>query len=80
MTRLGDLIKPAKVIRCGTNQYPVLSMTMHDGIMLQSDRFKKSLASVNQSDYKVVNYGQLAVGFPIDEAFFTYKEWFPRGL
>ena len=67
MTRLGNLIKLAKVIRCGTNQYPVLSMTMHDGIMLQSDRFKKSLASVDQSDYKVVNYGQLAVGFPIDE-------------
>ena len=80
MTRLGDLIKPAKVIRCGTNQYPVLSMTMHDGIMLQSDRFKKSLASVNQSDYKVVNYGQLAVGFPIDEGVLYIQRVVPSGI
>lgn len=80
MTRLGDLIKPAKVIRCGTNQYPVLSMTMHDGIMLQSDRFKKSLASVDQSDYKVVNYGQLAVGFPIDEGVLYIQRVVPSGI
>ena len=80
MTRLGDLIKPAKVIRCGTNQYPVLSMTMHDGIMLQSDRFKKSLASADQSDYKVVNYGQLAVGFPIDEGVLYIQRVVPTGI
>ncbi len=80
MARLGDLIKLAKVIRCGTNQYPVLSMTMHDGIMLQSDRFKKSLASVNQSDYKVVNYGQLAVGFPIDEGVLYIQRVVPSGI
>ena len=66
-TTLGNLISPAKVIRCGNGSYPVLSMTMHDGIVLQSDRFKKSLASADQSDYKVVKYGQLVVGFPIDE-------------
>jgi len=40
---------------------------MHDGIMLQSERFKKSLASVDQSAYKVVSRNQLVVGFPIDE-------------
>ncbi len=66
-TTLGNLISPAKVVRCGNGSYPVLSMTMHDGIVLQSDRFKKSLASADQSDYKVVKYGQLVVGFPIDE-------------
>ena len=80
MARLGDLIKPAKVIRCGTNQYPVLSMTMYNGIMLQSDRFKKSLASVNQSDYKVVNYGQLVVGFPIDEGVLYIQRVIPTGI
>ena len=80
MVRLGDLIKPVKVIRCGTNQYPVLSMTMYDGIMLQSDRFKKSLASVDQSDYKVVNYGQLAVGFPIDEGVLYIQRVVPSGI
>jgi len=66
-TTLGELISPAKVIRCGKGTYPVLSMTMHEGIVLQSDRFKKSLASTDQSDYKVVKHGQLVVGFPIDE-------------
>lgn len=67
MARLGDLIKLAKVIRCDNGNYPVLSMTMHDGIILQSSRFKKSIASIDKSNYKVVQYGQLVVGFPIDE-------------
>ena len=64
---LGDVIVPAKVLRCDNDDYPVLSMTMHDGIVLQSNRFKKSLASIDQSNYKVVLRGQLVVGFPIDE-------------
>lgn len=64
---LGELISPAKVRRCNDDEYPVLSMTMHDGIVLQSERFKKSLASLDQSNYKVVSRGQLVVGFPIDE-------------
>jgi len=64
---LGDVIAPAKVLRCDNDDYPVLSMTMHDGIVLQSNRFKKSLVSIDQSNYKVVLRGQLVVGFPIDE-------------
>ncbi len=54
-------------------------MTMHDGIVLQSDRFKKSLASADQSDYKVVEYGKLVIGFPIDEGSYTYKKWHLKG-
>jgi len=65
--KLGNVISPAPVVRCGDSEYPILSMTMHDGIVLQSERFKKQLASVDQSAYKVVNRGQLVVGFPIDE-------------
>ena len=64
---LGDVIAPAKVLRCDNDDYSVLSMTMHDGIVLQSNRFKKSLVSIDQSNYKVVLRGQLVVGFPIDE-------------
>ena len=67
MALLRELIQPAQLERCGDRSFPVLSMTMHDGIMLQSDRFKKSLASVDQSAYKVVRRNQLVVGFPIDE-------------
>ncbi len=65
--KLGEIIKPAKVERCGSRELPVLSMTMHDGIVLQADRFKKAIASKDQSTYKVVKPGQLVVGFPIDE-------------
>ena len=65
--RLGELISKAKVARCGSADYPVLSMTMHDGIVEQSGRFKKAIASTDKSTYKVVNPGQLVVGFPIDE-------------
>ena len=79
-TILGDLITSAKVVRCGKGNYPVLSMTMHDGIVLQSDRFKKSLASADQSDYKVVEYGKLVIGFPIDEGVLYIQKVAPEGI
>ena len=79
-TILGDLITPAKVVRCGKGNYPVLSITMHDGIVLQSDRFKKSLASADQSDYKVVEYGKLVIGFPIDEGVLYIQKVAPEGI
>lgn len=40
---------------------------MHDGIVEQSGRFKKAIASKDRSSYKVVKKNQLVVGFPIDE-------------
>ena len=40
---------------------------MHDGIVEQSGRFKKTIASRDTSSYKVVKKNQLVVGFPIDE-------------
>ena len=77
---LGDLISPSKVNRCGNGKYPVLSMTMHDGIVLQNDRFKKSLASLDQSNYKVVKKGQLVVGFPIDEGVLYVQKAVSEGI
>ena len=65
--RLGELISKAKVERCGNRSFPVYSMTMHDGIVEQSGRFKKTIASRDTSAYKVVKKNQLVVGFPIDE-------------
>lgn len=65
--RLGEIISKAKSKRCGSGVFPVLSMTMHGGIVEQSDRFKKKVASRDTSSYKVVEPGQLVVGFPIDE-------------
>lgn len=77
---LGSLITPAKVIRCGKGSFPVLSMTMHNGIVMQSERFKKSLASTDQSDYKVVKRGQLVVGFPIDEGVLYVQKAADEGI
>ena len=65
--RLGELITPAKVERCGEREFPVYSMTMHDGIVKQAGRFKKAIASKDTRSYKVVRKDQLVVGFPIDE-------------
>ena len=67
MVELGTLITQAKTVRCGESNYPVLSMTMHDGLVLQDDRFKKVIASKDKSDYKVVYRDQLVISFPIDE-------------
>ena len=77
---LGSLITPAKVIRCGNDSFPVLSMTMHNGIVMQSERFKKKLASADQSDYKVVKRGQLVVGFPIDEGVLYVQKAADEGI
>lgn len=67
MVELGTLIKPAKTVRCGENEYPVLSMTMHNGLVFQEDKFKKVIASKDTSEYKVVYRNQLVISFPIDE-------------
>ena len=67
MVPLGTLISPAKTVRCGDDSYPVLSMTMHNGLVFQDDKFKKEIASKDKSDYKVVYRNQLVISFPIDE-------------
>lgn len=78
--RLGNIIKTAKIEKCGENDLPVLSMTMHNGILLQKDRFKKSLASVDKSNYKIVKKGQLVVGFPIDEGVLYIQNIIDKGI
>lgn len=78
--KLGSIISAAPNIRCGSDSYPVLSMTMRNGLMLQSDRFKKSIASADQSNYKVVKHNQLVVGFPIDEGVLSVQDLVPAGI
>lgn len=78
--RLGEIIAPAPLKKCGSDKYPVLSMTMHDGIMLQSDRFKKNLASSDTSNYKVVCRNQLVEGFPIDEGVIYVQKVVEAGI
>jgi len=77
---VGQVIKKAKIKRCGDGNYPVLSMTMRDGLMFQSGRFKKQIASVDQSNYQIVSRHQLVEGFPIDEGVLSVQELTDEGI
>lgn len=77
---LGELIAAAQSRRAGGADLPVLSMTMHEGLVDQSAKFKKRVASADTSDYKVVSRGQLVVGFPIDEGVLDFQSTYPEGI
>ena len=77
---LGTLINPAKTVRCGDSSYPVLSMTMHNGLIFQDDKFKKEIASKDKSDYKVVYRNQLVISFPIDEGVLAAQRIVDAGI
>ncbi|CDO07972.1 restriction endonuclease subunit S domain-containing protein [Mycolicibacterium cosmeticum] len=77
---LGDLIAPANVRRAGCDELPVLSITMRSGLVDQSTKFKKRVASSDTSDYKVVRRGQLVVGFPIDEGVLDFQTLYPEAI
>lgn len=47
---------------------------MHSGLIEQSEKFKKRVASKDTSQYKVVKSGQLVVGFPIDEGLLSFQD------
>ena len=80
MVNLGTLIKPAKVERCKDEIYPVLSMTMHDGLVFQNEKFKKTIASKDTSDYKIVKRNQLVISFPIDEGVLATQRIIDAGI
>ncbi|WP_296226658.1 restriction endonuclease subunit S [Ralstonia sp. UBA689] len=71
--QLREIITPARLVRAGDGNYPILSMTMHSGLVDQAEKFKKRVASADTSPYKVVRYNQLVVGFPIDEGVLAFQ-------
>lgn len=77
---LGEILAPAPVRRAGNEEYPILSMTMSDGLVLQSDKFKKRVASRDTANYRVVKNGELVVGFPIDEAVLAVQRVSDAGI
>ena len=77
---LGDVISKASVDRCGTAPLPILSITMKDGLVLQDEKFKKRIASVDTSDYKVIPRGKLVQGIHIDEANFGIQDIVDAGI
>lgn len=77
---LGELIQPAPTIRARTGSHPVLSMTMRYGLVDQEQRFKKRIASLDTSHYKIVKRGELVVGFPIDEGVLGFQEFYSEAI
>lgn len=80
-TNFGDIISPAKNLRNSDGAVlPVLSITMHGGIVKQNERFKKVIASRDTANYKVVKRGQLVIAFPIDEGLIYTQEVADKGI
>lgn len=77
---LGNLVAPAPLNRAGDRQLPILSMTMHAGLVDQASKFKKRVASVDTSAYKVVRRNQLVVGFPIDEGVLSFQQRYDEAI
>ncbi|QUR65691.1 restriction endonuclease subunit S [Mycobacterium spongiae] len=77
---LGQLIEPAVVRKAGSGEFPVLSMTMHSGLVDQSVKFNKRVASADTTDYKVIERGQLVVGFPIDEGVLDFQNSYDEAI
>jgi len=78
--KVGELISRAAAPKCGNGEYPIISMTMHEGLMFQNERFKKQIASKDQSNYKVVYRHQLVQSFPIDEGVLGVQELAKAGI
>ena len=78
--RLGELISPATVEKCGGRALPILSITKDEGIVLQKEKFKKRVASADVSGYKVVPRGKLVQGIHIDEANFAVQSLVDCGV
>lgn len=55
-------------------------MTMHRGLVDQGSKFKKRVASLDTSEYKVVERGQLVVGFPIDEGVLDFQSTYSEAM
>ena len=77
---LGDLITPARVRRAGDSELPILSMTMRGGLVDQSKKFKKRIASADTAPYKRVLREQLVVGFPIDEGVLSFQSLYDEAI
>ena len=76
---LREIIKKSPKRVCGGESYPVLSITKEKGLILQSNRFKKRIASADQSNYLVVKRGQLVLSIHLDEGVLGVQEVIEEG-
>lgn len=77
---LGDILTQSGHHRAGNRELPVLSITMKNGLVDQSDKFKKRIASSDTSKYRIVYKNELVVGFPIDEGVLGFQTKYPVGI
>ena len=80
MYELGDLISIYSTQRCDNDVYPILSITKEDGVVLQNEKFKKRIASIDVSSYKIVPRGKLIQGIHIDERNFAIQDLVDYGV
>ena len=74
-TLIGDLLRPVtKTPRVGSEDIPILSITMARGLIDQHEKFNKRIASADISNYKKVFRNQLVIGFPIDEGVLGFQQ------
>lgn len=74
MVKLKEIFEPSGSERIGNDtDTPVMSITMDRGLIDQSEKFKKRVASQNISNYKKVYRNELVVGFPIDEGVIGFQ-------
>lgn len=67
LAKIGDIFEMSGKSKAGSQSLPIMSITMKGGLVDQSQKFKKRIASDDISLYKRVLRNELVVGFPIDE-------------
>ena len=67
MATFGEIFSAKENEKVGKRNLPVMSITMAHGLIDQSEKFIRRIASVNIETYKIVRQNELVVGFPIDE-------------
>lgn len=72
--KLKQLIESSGKNKVGNESPPIMSITMENGLVNQSDKFKKRIASQDISGYKKVFLNELVVGFPIDEGVLGFQK------
>lgn len=72
--KLKQIIEASGKNKVGSDSPPIMSITMENGLVNQSDKFKKRIASQDISSYKKVFRNELVVGFPIDEGVLGFQK------
>lgn len=75
--QLKDILEPSTGGKVGNETPPIMSITMNFGLIDQSDKFKKRIASQDLTNYKKVLKNELVVGFPIDEGVLGFQKLYP---